>query len=500
MKKLRFKKVLVLITVLTMIITVASFSALAVGVTVGFDENPTFSITADNIQPYYYSGNVGFGDFHALYFDAGAQITFNAPAELFNMGEPALTVAAGDTVNISEIDGFFAYLGLPFASTYIVFVGPMSALMYAPPNIPLVESIPADFAAFEAPAAPPPAEVTAPPTGGGVIALPEDMRSYWFPGTDIKVGLSGVYDYYFDFDLAAAGFGTGNVFALFFDDDGEIAFSQGTTLTTFDADFNAITRIVNAGDRIPVAEVNGWNFALGGSGNSLAFILTSAPGNFAGMPPTIPLVDLALTEAPPPLEFTVRLREQSNIDLRLFDVHETYGHLFEDLATRTQRIYLFRLKAEGYATWSSDIILHFANAQTGAIEDNRTIHVSAGEQVPAHILHGARWYLGNDFNSNYAMFVDDTNPSLVSMPLRFINPADMAASMTTLRATAILELHDGMLRPYGLFSGDSGRQTLLVVIGCLAVSLPLGIAILVSHKKELNSGGVKFDHAEINTD
>ncbi|MCL2227219.1 MAG: hypothetical protein FWB97_06280 [Oscillospiraceae bacterium] len=403
-------------------------------------------------------------------------------------------------------DAGFAPLEAPAAVTGFTAVGSMAALVdgtfytfIAGSGFGYIVLMGAVDVAAPAPT-PAPAPAPAPAPGGAATLLPDDMSGYWFAGTDIQVGMTGYHDMYFLFDLAAAGFGTGHVYAIFFSDDGEIAFSQGTTLTTFDADFNMQTRTVGAGERVRVSEVNGYSFALGGSGNSLSFILTSAPGNFAGLLPDRPLADLALTEPPPPLEFTITVRQRSDVQMSLFDVHETYGFIFFDIAVRDQRLYIIRLKADGTVTFNRNVTIHFANAQTGEIEDARTLSVTAGMPVTAMQIHGGRWYLGDGFSSDFVKFVDDTNPALVHIPTRFLNPNDLPASMTAFRAAAILELHDGTLRPYFIFGGDAGRQTLIVLLGGIAIAIPLGIIIFVAHSREVKSSGVKFDHAEINAD
>jgi hypothetical protein len=501
-------------------------------------------------------------------------------------------------MDISELDGSYVFLGTPLMSTYVVFVGPESAMMYGVPDRPLTDSIPApepialvppppaagpdvppelaaafyvgtwplppgtydpalDDAAIPAGARlfglfdadfivlPPPDAITGftavtdmsqltegsfytfiAASGFGYVALgtanmaapapvapapdpapaapaamlPGDMSAYWFPGTDVQIGMRGYQELYFDFDLEAAGFGTGNVFAIFFEDDGEIAFSQGVTLTTFDADFNPITTIISPGERVLVSTVNGYNFALGNTGNSLAFILASSPGIFAGLTPASVLADLVMDAPPDPLEFTVTLRERSDVQITLFDANERYGYFFFDLTDRPQRVYMFRLRGEGAVTFSSNVTIHFPNSITGVIEDHRTMQVAAGNAVPIAQLHGGHWYLGDGFDSNYVLFIDDTSIVPVLIPERFLNPADLSASMTAFRAVAILELYDGRLRPYSVLGGEEGRPTLIVLLGGIAIAVPLGIVIFISHRRELRTGGAKFTQAEIRTE
>lgn len=695
------RKTIAFVCVLLLLATVPFVAAFAEnGVTVRFDENPNFSITADGIQKKYFSGDLGYGKFHALFFDAGAKITFNAAAELNNMGAPTGTVTAGTVKDISEIDGWYVYLGEPSASTYLAFVGPASASLYTPPNLDLPASIPAIGAA--APAAPgpaagappelatlfnvgkwplaagtydpaldgtgipngasvyglfdaayapleaptsiagfksvnsvsevvkgtynvhygssgynyviigledttpsssataptipaaPPVDSSLPPelaklfnvgkwplpagsydpaldgigipdgasvfglfdaayaaleapktitgygqvssvaqvakgtfnihngssgfnyviigldetksSGGatqipspppGVTMIPDDFDMFWFVGSDIPIGIKSYGKLYYDFDLASAGFGTGHVYALYFKDDGQIVFAQGVSLMMYDASMTQVTKTAAPGQIFSIAELNGFTFGLGNTSNSLCFVQESNPLNYAGLVPDKPFEDISSKTPPIPLEFKIKFKERTDVELTLYDSNAMYGYYYLDIANSSQMAYLLRLKEKGTVTFSAEVTVKFANSTTGEINDSLTTTIPAGTVTPIAKLHGARWYLGNDKDSEYVVFIDDSSTAITYVPPKFYNPNDINASMTNYKASAINELADGVLRPYSVFGGSKGISVLLILLGGIALAIPIGIAIYFSQRREVKSGGSKFTNVEI---
>lgn len=574
------------------------------GITVKFDENPGFSITCEGIQTSYTDGNLGYGDFHALFFDAGAKITFNSETELNNMGASQGTVPAGTVKDIADIDGWYVYLGEPSASTYVVFVGPTSAPNYAssPPDKALPASIPAmggaapaapgggggntlppelatafvvgqwpmaagtydpgldgigipdgvqvyglfdaAYAALPAPTsvtgfkevagpadvvdgtycvvttsggygyvilgsgplgagggaaspAPSPAAPAPEPPAGGSASIPAGFEGFYFAGSDVQVGIKSYQDKYYDFDLGAAGFGTGHVYAIFFNDDGQVVFNQGVQLTTFDASFNQTFMNVNPGEVKNINDVNGWSFGLGTTGNSLCFVKTSDPLNYAGMTPDKALSDITLSEPPKPLEYTFRIRERKDVDIHLYDANSTYGYFYYDIVNTSQMVYMFRLKENGSVTFSKDVTIRFPDMSSGAIVDSRTIEVKAEIATPIKELHGGRWYIGNS-SDDYVEFINDNGTANIFIPAKYYNPtAGRDTSFTTYKAVAINDLKDGTLDPYGVFDGDKGWSVLVILLGGLGIAIPIGIAIFIAHTRELKSGGLKYKEVKL---
>ena len=71
-------------------------------------------------------------------------------------------------------------------------------------------------------------------------------------GTGTKITATGLQDKYYLFDLAAAGFGTGRVYALYFDDRATVTFNAPVMLTAFDTDMNMSVRNAAAGEYVDV--------------------------------------------------------------------------------------------------------------------------------------------------------------------------------------------------------------------------------------------------------
>ncbi|MDR2421320.1 MAG: hypothetical protein LBD49_04390 [Oscillospiraceae bacterium] len=107
-------------------------------------------------------------------------------------------------------------------------------------------------------------------------------------GGDAAITATGVQDNWYKFDLSA--FGTpGFVYALYFDDNGTVSFDAAVQLTSFDAAFNMTTADIAAGEVVSVADINGYSYALGTTGNSVCFVQASNPGNYTGLVPDQPL-------------------------------------------------------------------------------------------------------------------------------------------------------------------------------------------------------------------
>jgi len=109
--------------------------------------------------------------------------------------------------------------------------------------------------------------------------------SITFTGAGFTITATGVRTLWYDFDLASAGFGTGHVYALYFDDNATVSFSADTTLTAFDANFNATTFDAKANTTYSIDEVKDYSGSIGMTGNSFQIVKASAPGNYAGLVP-----------------------------------------------------------------------------------------------------------------------------------------------------------------------------------------------------------------------
>ncbi|MCL2226504.1 MAG: LPXTG cell wall anchor domain-containing protein [Oscillospiraceae bacterium] len=316
MKKLRFKKLLVLTISLLLIVSIMPLAALA------DDVPPELAAALDmGVWP------LPDGTYDPALGDesipAGARLFGFFAGDFPNLEHlPLPTAVTGFTAVTSMaqlVDGTFYAFTASSGFGYVALMGTAQAVAPEqepepepdpepapeqepepepePPAEPEPPVDPAPEAAEPPPEAPPETPVTLPAAVPSVI--PDDMSVYRFPGSDVQVGMRGYQSQYILFDLAAAGFGTGRVYGIVFNDDGEIAFSQNVTLFTFDAAMNMVERNVGAGERVSVSAINGYNFALGETDNSLNFLLASDLGNFAGMPQDQPLSALVLAHGSP---------------------------------------------------------------------------------------------------------------------------------------------------------------------------------------------------------
>ena len=165
------KAVIMAVFVLVFAFSLFPMNVFALDTDVGFDENPGLTLSLTGVQGNYYSGNLGYGDFHGLFFDSGATVTFSLGTQLYNMGEEARFAEAGAVLSIADIDGSYFYLGEPLMSTYVALVGPNSAAMYTPGDRALAGTIPVAGAAPDVAVG-----------GGGESGVPAELASAFFVG------------------------------------------------------------------------------------------------------------------------------------------------------------------------------------------------------------------------------------------------------------------------------------------------------------------------------
>jgi len=202
---------------------------------------------------------------YALWFEDGGTASFSKNVTLSYQGATTRDVAAGETIVIDASWSEYA-LFLDDGNT-IIFIASSSPGNYAglPPAMSL-DDFPGKISNRTT-------TVTPDATVGG---------------DKLVITVTGLIDGWSQFD-AGLMFGTPGAgpysYALWFEDGGTASFSKDVTLSYQ----GATTRNVAAGETIVIdASLSEYALFLD-DGNIITFIASSSPGNYAGLPPTLPL-------------------------------------------------------------------------------------------------------------------------------------------------------------------------------------------------------------------